>query len=212
MGRIEAYNCICQNCEEVFILNKYMINVINLDDGSDDTLKFLSCSLNNVTCPYCCVNFTYEIPMLIFSNNHKFAIKVSPKEILYKSNEVCFIPNFIYDTGFKYREVNFFIEGLEKARIISDGLDDKYVEYLKYKLFKDDDAIPFYDVSLVYKSSDSCSIYFEKLDSNNNLLNEYTITKDSFNKFGKTKFAPDIPKIWNVINRYTINEYIEKEF
>ena len=78
MKTTPAYTCICQDCNKVFIIDEVMVTVINLDDDKDTAIEFFSSSLNKISCPYCNANFTYEIPMLIFSLKDNFAIKVAP--------------------------------------------------------------------------------------------------------------------------------------
>jgi len=78
MKKTLAYHCLCQDCDKFFQINRYMTNVINIDDDVDECIQLLSITLNSVKCPECGSSFSYEIPMLLFSNKHKFAIKVNP--------------------------------------------------------------------------------------------------------------------------------------
>ncbi len=207
MKKTLAYHCLCQDCDKIFQINRYMTNVINIDEDVDECIQLLSVTLNCVKCPECGSAFTYEIPMLLFSNKYKFAVKVNPSLDSYEfgidDEPPCFLSKFKY----KYREVAFQIEALEKVRIFMADLDDKLIEYIKLKTFEDEDATPFEDVNIVFESADEHSFFFAKMDSNNNIIARYEVERKVY---GDINFNSEFDK-WQCINRYTINSYIEKE-
>ncbi len=209
MKTISAYRCICQDCNSVFNINRQMINVINFDEDKEASIDFLTSSLNRVTCPKCKAFFTYEIPMLVFSIKERFAIKVEPKYSPKAQIIKPHLPYFFSIFNFKYRQVSYFIEALEKVRIFKDFSDDRYIESVKLTFFSDEDATPMEDVNLCYKTSDSSYLYFEKLDYNGSLLKEFKISKNKIPDY----FFSDEPQqpIWQKINRYTIKNHIKKE-
>ena len=208
MKTVSAHRCVCQDCNSNFYINRQMINVINLDEDKDACVDFIKASVNRVTCPKCNANFTYEIPMLIFSCKDRFAIKVEPAFSPENSSED-FLPGFFNIFDFKYRKVSYYIEALEKVRAFKDGLDDRYIEYVKLRFFSDEDATPMDDVNLCYKASDNNNLYFEKLDYNGFLLKDFQVLKDDV----LPCIFSDEPQnpVWQQINRYTINDYIVKE-
>ncbi len=209
MKSVSANRCICQDCNYIFNINREMINVINIDEDKDVFLDFLTASLNRVTCPKCKANFTYEIPMLIFSSQERFAIKVDPRFLPEDTSLKAYLPSFFQIFDFRYRQVSYYIEALEKVRMFKDALDDRYIEYVKLKFFSDEDASPMDDVNLCYKASDNEKFYFEKLDYNGFLLKEFEVLKSD----ARSCLFLDEPKcaIWQKINRYTIKDYIIKE-
>jgi len=207
MKKILAYHCLCQDCDKIFQINRYMTNVINVDDDVEEYIKLLSLTLNCVKCPECGSVFSYEIPMLIFSNKHKFAIKVNPLRDSYESGSNDELPALLSKFNYKYREVTFQIEAVEKLRIFMADLDDKLIEYIKLKTFKDEDATPFEDVNIIFESTDKRCLHFAKMDSNNNIIARYEVEHKNYDN---VKFN-DEPNKWQYINRFTINKYIAKE-
>ncbi len=209
MKTTPAYTCICQDCGIVFDIDKVMVNVIDIDKDEEAFISFLSSSLNRVTCPHCFANFTYEIPMLIYSQRSGFAVKVDPYTPSSDVSLPTLLPYFFSMFNFKYRQVTYHIEALEKVRIFKDGLDDRYIEYIKLNFFSDDDATPMEDVNLCYKSSDNEKLYFEKLDYNGKLIKEFDVLKAKVKTCGFID-EPSVPS-WQKINRYTVEDYIYKE-
>ena len=207
MKKTLAYHCLCQDCDKFFQLNRYMTTVINIDEDVDECIQLLSVTLNCVKCPECGSAFSYEIPMLLFSNKHKFAIRVNPSLVAYEADSGDEPPVFLSQFQYKYREVTFQIEALEKVRIFMAGLDDKLIEYIKLKTFKDEDATPFEDVNIVFESADNHSFFFAKMDSNNNIIARYEVNRKEYDDI----CFDDCLNRWQCINRYTINRYIKKE-
>lgn len=209
MSEIPVFDCLCQNCNLPFKFQKVLTNSINFDDNNKLLEKLLSFKLNEVTCPYCKSTFTYEIPMIIISFKYKFIIKVNPS--VYTNRKTSLPPPFrLLDNDFKYREVAYQIEGVEKARIFSDGYNDIFIEWFKLCVFSDEDAMPFDEVNLIYTHSDSKYFYFEKFNSDNKLIKSYIISKDT-KILEQPKFEGDKFN-WNIINRNTLkNTKTEKE-
>ena len=207
MKKTLAYHCLCQDCDKFFQINRYMTNVINIDDDVDECIQLLYITLNIVKCPECGSSFSYEIPMLLFSNKHKFAIKVNPSLDSYETYNGDEPPIFLSHFKYKYREVTFQIEALEKVRIFMADLDDKLIEYIKLKTFKDEDATPLEDVNIVFESADNHCFFFAKMDSNNNIVAHYEVER---NEYSDIKFSNELNK-WQCINRYTIDRYRKGE-
>jgi len=208
MKTTPAYKCICQDCSNVFNINETMVNVINLDED-DCLIQFLTASLNKISCPYCDADFTYEIPMLIYSQKSGFALRVNPSVPSAPPSPDVKLPYFFKIFNLKYRQVTYHIEALEKVRIFKDGFDDKYIEFVKFNFFSDDDCTPMEDINLCYKSSDNEKLYFEKLDYNGKLIKEYEVLKSDVRE---CSFIPEpCSPAWVQINRYTIENYINKE-
>lgn len=209
MSDIAVYNCICQNCNKMFPVNSYMTNVLDMDSEDEKLCSFLSGTLNNTTCPHCSSSFTYEIPMLVYSMKKKYAIKVSPAQ-----NEKDFTeqrpPHFLFPYEFKYREVSFQIEAVEKARIFDAGLDDKIIEYIKFTSFGDEDALPFDEVNIIFDHKNNDDYHFVKINSDNQILNKYCISSPPLTDCVFSSEARSDKK-WAVINRFTIINYTKEE-
>ena len=209
MSEIPVFDCLCQNCNLPFKFQKILINCINFDNVNNLYDDLLSFKLNEVTCPYCKSTFTYEIPMIIISFKYRFIIKINPS--VYENPKISPAPPFrLFNDNFKYREVAYQIEGVEKARIFSDGESDIFIEWLKFCMFSDDDTLPFDETNLVYTHSDSKYFYFSKYNSDNKLINSYSLSKDT--KTHKQPIFNEDKFNWNIINRNTFKNFInEKE-
>lgn len=211
MGDFPAYKCICQNCETMFVLNRYMKNVINMDEQSDTKLEFLNGTLNSIECPECKTKFTFEIPAIVFSCNNKYAIKVSPSADISGFDTSSYPPFLIMPHDFKYREVTFLVEALEKVNVFENLLDDRYIEYIKLTAFEDKDTIPFREVNMVFTSKDRSGYKFAKLNCNNEILGNYTVVSDKIPICIFNEKETQRSNQWQKINRFTIEEYIKKE-
>ncbi|MBQ4527410.1 MAG: hypothetical protein II998_04985 [Clostridia bacterium] len=206
MSQICVYDCLCQNCHIPFKSHAVLYNCVNYDIKNTMFDDFVSLTLNEVSCPHCNTKFTYEIPMVIISFRYQFAIKVNPAA--FHSNIMSKQPppfRFL-PTGFKFREVYFMIEAVEKANIFSKALNDIYIEHFKKYNFSNEEALPFDEANIIYTHSDNDFHYFEKYDCNNNLIESLkksiSVTKKISHELCNTK--------WHLVNRLTINNFIEK--
>lgn len=187
-----------------------MTNVLDMDTESEKLCSFLSGTLNNATCLHCSSSFTYEIPMLVFSMKKQYAIKVSPTH----GKNGCIAqnpPDFLFPDKFKYREVSFQIEAVEKARIFDAGLDDKIIEYIKLTSFDDKDALPFDEVNIIFDYKSDDDYHFVKINSDNEILNRYCISSPQLTDCVFKSESTSDTKKWFTINRFTIKNYTEEE-
>ena len=107
------------------------------------------------------------------------------------------------DVGENHAAINY----LKELSTHVFSLDDKLIEYIKLKTFKDEDATPFEDVNIVFESADNHSFFFAKMDSNNNIIAHYEVNRKEYDDI----CFDDCLNRWQCINRYTINRYIKKE-
>lgn len=204
MEKTPAHNCICQSCNKIFAVNQLMVCSFNFDKDEETSDSFVSYSLNLVTCPHCHCSFPFEMPMVIYSEKHRFAIYVSPSFDISSKTEIGlkrFIPNSL-----RFRKCTYQAEAVEKAIIFKDGLDDRYIEYIKLCFFNDSDALPFDKINLIYKSCDDENYYFEKIDYNNNPLEKYIVSKSEAMKLCEGISFENEKYQWKVVNRKTIKE------
>ena len=196
---------ICQECLEPHIHNDFVIRSINLDDENNLNRDFLDLKLNRIKCPFCKNEYTFETNMVIFSPSHRFAVKVNPET--YRSPDLApdSVPEYVFQEKFRFREVNFQIEAIEKCRIFLDGLDDIYIEFLKYRFFEDKDTLPFDEINMIYTSRDSEFLYFTKYDYNNNVIDKFRIP---VHLYDVTNINYPTENIWHRINRTNVNQYI----
>lgn len=197
-----AYDAICQECEKRFDISERFTTVVNLDIEGFEKNKFLNGSLNRTVCPFCKKEFTYEIPMIVFSLKLKFACLVMPNLNSQNIVELKNPPYHILPDNFCYRLVRYQIEALEKYRIFSLGLDDLQIEQFKLKNFSDDEAMPFDEKNIIFDSYNDRIIKFNQVDYNNDILNTYSFDCDlpntEYNNFCRLK--------WLKIDRETLKE------
>ena len=172
---IRTSDALCQECLRRFETDKSISTSINLDTDSFEKELFLTGKLNKVTCPYCMCEFTYEIPLVIFSFSKKFACYVTPSALPGEKINPIPLQPFIFGEGFRCRTVDYLIEALEKYKIELNSCDDYIVEYIKLNFFDDKDALPTNEINLLFDSKDEDVYYFVQTDYNNQILNKYNI-------------------------------------
>lgn len=170
---IRSFNARCQECEKAFSIAQRFCTVVNLDIEGFEKDGFEDGSLNRITCPLCNTEFTYEIPMIVFSYEMRFACLVEPCA---RNSLVKEPPHIILPDGFMFRRVSYLAEAMEKYRIFKSGCDDCVIEYIKLLSFKDEEALPFDEKNIVFENKNADEYEFSQLDYNNRVLNKYKIT------------------------------------
>lgn len=172
---IRAFKGLCQECEKYFSLAERFCTVVNLDINGFEKDKFEDGSLNRVCCPFCNTEFTFELPMIVFSMNMKFACLIEPNINITGINSLKAPPHILLPEGFKFRCVRYLEEAREKVRILKRGLDDVFIEYIKLISFNDEVALPFDERNIVFSSKNEDTYKFTQIDYNNKILQEFTI-------------------------------------
>jgi len=172
---VRAFNGLCQECTNHFSMAERFCTVVNLDTSGFEKDKFIDGSLNRISCPLCNTEFTFEIPMIVFSLNMKFACFIDPGIDNNSNNLVKAPPYILLPKDFTFRCVRYLEEAREKERILKSGLDDVLVEYIKLISFKDEDALPFDERNIVFDSKDKNTYKFTQIDYNNQILQKFSI-------------------------------------
>lgn len=201
---VTGYDAFCQSCEKRFELSEIFTQVVNLDIEGFEKQKFFEGTLNRVTCPLCKKEFTYEVPMIVFSLRMKFACLVFPNLTPDNTSEIKAPPYLIMPNGFMFRIVRYQIEALEKYRIISSGLNDIDIELIKLEHFTDEESMPFDEKNIVFKSFENGAYNFNQVDYNNNILKEICIDNPILGS--DTEFKNFCRFKWLKIDRETLKE------
>ena len=209
MEQIAAHNCICQTCQKIFPVNDMMKCVLNLDEDSNLIDLFDSFQINRVVCPKCGNGFTFEIPMLVYSNTFRFAIYINPSPTPDKHYCSKPVPTWLINDYKHLRKCMYLAEAVEKYRIFRDGFNDKNIEYLKFCIFPDSNALPFDEINLLYSHCNEFNLYFNKIDFNNNIIDTYTVPKSKIHKIMQNTFFYEDENNWQNINRLTIKDFIK---
>lgn len=205
---VRAFKGACQECGKLFSLAERFCTVVNLDTEGFEKDKFEDGSLNRVSCAFCSTEFTFELPMIVFSLNMKFACLIDPNIDATGIKSVKAPPYILLPEGFTFRCVRYLEEAREKVRILQSGLDDVFIEYIKLIGFKDEDALPFDERNIVFNSKNEDIYKFTQIDYNNEVLQEFTIEYKNSN-------IPDAViniknslsgKKWHKIDRISLKE------
>lgn len=176
-----AFDAICQSCDKRFKIKERFSAVINLDIAGFERDGFLTGKLNRLKCPICGSEFTYEIPMIVFSMKKKFAILIEPNLTRGNLDKIKNPPHVILPDDFEFRAVRYLTEAKEKYDIYSYSLDDTVIEYIKLQSFSDDMAMPFNERNMVFVSYDDGIYTFYQVDYNDNILNTYHVEFENNN-------------------------------
>lgn len=208
---IKAFDAFCQECNKRFNINSRFTAVVNLDMVGFEKDEFLSGKLNKTICSHCQTEFTYEIPMIVFSMSMKFACLVEPGLDNNFANHIKNPPALILPDGFTYRIVRYQIEAKEKYDIFKNNCNDYIVEYIKLCSFSDESALPFDERNMIFKARHGDIYTFEQTDYNNKVLNQYTVS------FPEEKIPDYIVKqsnklnnnIWHKTDRISLKEELQ---
>jgi len=208
---VNTSDAVCQECEKRFNINLRFSSVINLDIDGFEKDGFLNGSLNRIKCPFCNTEFTFEIPLVIFSVKNKFAYLVCPNlnntnEKFIKNTLHLFLPN-----DFKFRLVRYLIEAKEKYDIHVNLCDDIIIEYIKLCVFSDEEAMPFDKRNIVFKAKNNNEYIFEQIDYNDKVLNTYKINfnNEKIPDYVKEKSYKLNNTIWHKIERISLKEELQ---
>lgn len=205
---VRAFSALCQQCNKRFQISGRFSTVINLDIEGFEKNNFEDGSLNRITCPLCKTEFTFETELIAFSFDMKFACIVDQNIDSKKADSLKSPPCILLPDDFTFRCVRYLDEAREKHRIIKHGCDDFVIEYIKLKCFKDEDALPFNEVSLVFDSKKENIYKFSKLNYNGKILENYVIV---FNDSDIPEAVKNMKqslkgKKWHKIDRITLKE------
>ncbi|MBO7288791.1 MAG: hypothetical protein J6V03_02205 [Clostridia bacterium] len=208
---VRAFSALCQQCNKRFQIAERFCTTINLDIEGFEKEKFEDGSLNRIVCPYCNTEFTFEISMIVFSQNMKIACIVDQNIDTKEITSLKSPPYILFPEDFTYRCVRYIDEAREKLRIIKHGCDDFIIEYIKLMCFKDEDALPFNEVSLVFDSKEGEAYKFSKLNFNGEVLENYDIVfKDSdIPEAVKNMKYSQKGKKWHKLDRISLKEEIK---
>lgn len=117
------------NCEKVFQAD--IPGEIDLGKSPDIIASILDGSFLNVTCPSCHTVLKPEFPVRIFDKKRHWDIHLVPE--LARNEFLKGMKSAAFDK--KERYVIGYPELVEKVKCLSDDLDDRVIEYLKYHIF-----------------------------------------------------------------------------
>ncbi len=178
---VSGYNAICQTCGGRFRVDDVFTTVVNLDIEGFEKQKFLDKSLNRVRCTHCKAEFTYEIPMVVFSLTMGFAVNVIPSLTPENIKTLKPPPHILFPGDFRFRAVRYMTEAREKYKLELAGLSDAAVEYIKLVCFDDEAAMPFHEKSLLFAGCKNNVYTFCQVDFNDKPTDSYIVEYNSDN-------------------------------
>lgn len=172
---VRSFNAICNECDKHFAISDRFCAVVNLDIDGFENEGFINGSLNRISCPHCLTEFTYEIPMIVFSLKMNFACLCIPNLDSIDITGIKEPAHLLLPGDFTFRIVRYQVEAKEKYDIIKSGCDDRVIEYIKLLSFGDSLALPFDERNIVFVSKNEDIYKFNQLDCKNNILKSYEI-------------------------------------
>ena len=172
---VRSFNAICNECDKRFEISHRFCAVVNLDIDGFEKEGFTSGELNRIFCPHCSTEFTYEIPMIVFSLSMKFACLCIPNLESIDTARIKEPPHLLLPDNFVFRIVRYQVEAKEKYDITASGCDDRVIEYIKLISFDDSLALPFDERNIVFVSKNGDTYKFNQLDYNNTIIKSYDI-------------------------------------
>jgi len=197
----------CERCHEIFYRYTYITDVIDADRKDKLSSDALKGNVNRVECPFCKTEFTYEGPLLLFSNTAcaaaLSACKFAPTEV----GNFNLALKMSKATHWKLRKCIFAMFNCEKMRIFKSNLCDGKIEILKYMYFKEYRDMDFRDYYIVFQKHENNTLYFTKNDDVDNVLKEYTIDFEKYTNISDI----DIPcGQWMTIDRDWAKKQLEE--
>ncbi len=204
----------CENdkCKKHFYDYIFLKSIINFDEGGKDAKAILNGgTINRVTCPYCKCNFTYETPLLLFSQNHKiYAASTFDDDFIYTSNCENAL-KIAKSDDLNLRITDYAFEAAEKIRLAYFGIDDAKIEIFKLITFpkcKDMDKAFEY---MVFDRVENDFLIFSHRDYTDKILKSFEILKSDFEKFD-FDFKPPITGKWaKTDNKWAIKQLEDKK-
>ena len=130
MSRKTLKKIVCPYCHESFETTIYESVNVTLDE--DDRDKVLSGDIFHQECPHCHQEYMSQYPCLYHDQDMKFMVYLYDGPI-----DMAAMSAPLLEKGYILRRCRSIEDFIEKIQILSDGLDDRIVEFAKYDCFVD---------------------------------------------------------------------------
>ncbi len=153
----------------------HIVTYIDADDDTPDSMNAQSGIINRVRCPYCNTEFTYEIPLFIYSQANRYAIASAFDDEYVNVHSFELASKISGMSNWKLRRCTFTMNSAEKLRIFKSGLDDGKTELLKLYTFENYRNMKLADEYIVFDCFDGDNLFFSHRDFTDAVLNKYKV-------------------------------------
>lgn len=185
----------CENdsCKRHFYKYIFFASIIDIDRGDEPADAVMNGgAVNRVKCPFCGCEFTYETPLMIFSQKYKiYTASTFDEQFIYTSAFENAL-RIAGETDLRLRLTQFAFEAAEKIRLAAFGLSDAKAEMFKlvrFENYKDMDTA--YEYIVFDKLTDNTLIFTHR-DYTDKILEVYEISYDEYKRF-----SPDVSGVRN---------------
>ena len=183
-------DCIhCENCHEFFYRFVHITNVIDADKNDELGKSAVSGLVNRVVCPFCNAEFTYENPLVVYSNTSKIVCYADYHVLPLVCRDFTLLTKITGCSDWNFRLCDFAMNASEKIRIFKDNLQDSIIEILKLNSLPEYRTMILEDEYITYDGKDDEKLYFSKRSDLDITLENYTIPLSEYNQLndGKTQ-------------------------
>lgn len=174
-GYVTDNQIVCENCYKLYVGFNHIINSIDIDDDTEDSKNAISGIINRVTCPYCDTEFTYEVPLFMFSQADKYGIISAFEDEYVNIHSFNLASKISGISEWKLRKCAFAMDSAEKVRIFKANLDDGKIELLKLSLFDKYRDMNLVDEYIVFDSLEGDNLFFSHRDFTDVVLDKYKV-------------------------------------
>ncbi len=153
----------------------HIVTYIDVDNDTPDSKNAHSGIINRVRCPYCNTEFTYEIPLFIYSQADNYAIASAFDDEYVNVHSFELASQISGMSKWKLRRCAFTMNSAEKLRIFRSGLDDGKTELLKLYTFEKYRHMNLTDEYIVFDSFDGDNLFFSHRDFTDAVLNNFKV-------------------------------------
>lgn len=204
----EAAMC-CEDCYYFSYINVKLLQVIDAEGYGKYAESAKSGLINRVRCRHCGAEFTYELPLLLYSMSHNIAAYACCDEPPPENTRFRYAMQLVGMGDINLRYVRFASEAAEKIRIAMDGFDDLKMELFKFKEFPEYEKMDVSDEYITYERVEDNNLVFTRRNFKEDLLKTMTVDIDNYKEF--KPILPQVPTgVWCRADKTWAKNYLEE--
>lgn len=200
----------CENCHEVFYRYVEITNVIDTDRIGKFAIEAISGLVNRVVCPFCKAEFTFENPMIMYSNTSKIVCYTCYDVLPLNCRDFKLLAKITHCTDWSFRLCRFTMDASEKIRIFKDSLNDAAIEIIKLRNFPEYRNMILEDEYITYEKTNADMLCFTKRNDLDEIKDNLFVPISEYKTVLHT--LPEMPfSQWMCIDRNWAIEYTEEK-
>ncbi len=196
---------ICERCHGFFCSYGVMHSFVDADSLDTAVKEAYDGNLNKVTCPACGDSFTYESPLLIYSQNNKFAICSDFSDECLQNGSFNTIVSIGSMEDWKFRRCSFSMFGFEKLRIFKNNMDDTIIEQIKISHFPAYCKMEFDSEYIVYEKHNDKTLFFTHRDFTGKIIQTLSVPMSEYQNYNSFSAVGR----WQQANREEVIKHME---